>query len=170
MQFCSLENLAERGARNELERLRASGFISDEDARRVRIREIEAFRQSDLFCRMLSAKKVHRELRFNLLLPASGFTAQLEKQILLSDENILVQGVIDCIIENNDGTITLCDYKTDRLSAEELLDRSLAEEKLRSKHSMQLSLYARAIEKIFGRAPSSMEIYSLPLGDTVKII
>lgn len=170
MQFCSLENLAENGARNELERLRASGFISDEDARRVRIREIEAFRQSDLFCRMLSAKKVHRELRFNLLLPASGFTAQLEKQILLSDENILVQGVIDCIIENNDGTITLCDYKTDRLSAEELLDRSLAEEKLRSKHSMQLSLYARAIEKIFGRAPSSMEIYSLPLGDTVKII
>ena len=170
MQFCSLENLSENGARAELERLRTSGFISDEDARRVRIREIEAFRHSDLFCRMLSAKKIHRELRFNLLLPASGFTGQVEKQILLSDESILVQGVIDCIIENNDGTITLCDYKTDRLTAEELVDRSLAEERLRDKHSMQLGLYSRAVEKIFGRAPSSMEIYSLPLGDTVKII
>jgi hypothetical protein len=45
----------------------------------------------------------------------------------------------------------------------------LAEEKRRTKHSMQLGLYSMAIEKIFGKRPSSTEIYSLPLGDTVKI-
>ena len=169
MQFCSLENLRDSGARAELERLRESGFLSDEDAKRVRLREIEAFRESDLFYRMLSAKKIHRELRFNVLLPASEFTAESERKKTLSDRDILVQGVIDCIIENADGSITLCDYKTDRLTLEELADRSLAEEKLRTKHSMQLGLYSMAIEKIFGKRPSSMEIYSLPLGDTVKI-
>jgi ATP-dependent helicase/nuclease subunit A len=169
MQFCSLENLRDSGARAELERLRGSGFLSDEDAKRVRLREIEAFRESDLFYRMLSAKKIHRELRFNVLLPASEFTAESERKKTLSDRDILVQGVIDCIIENADGSITLCDYKTDRLTLEELADRNLAEEKLRTKHSMQLGLYSMAIEKIFGKRPSSTEIYSLPLGDTVKI-
>ena len=169
MQFCSLENLRDNGARCELDRLRAAGFLSEEDAGRVRIREIELFRESDLFYRMLSARKIHRELRFNVLLPASDFTAEEERRGLLRDKEILVQGVIDCIIETLDGGIILCDYKTDRLTAEELVDRDLAEARLREKHSMQLSLYGKAIEKIFGKSPTSTQIYSLALGDTVKI-
>jgi hypothetical protein len=35
---------------------------------------------------------------------------------------------------------------------------------------MQLGLYSMAIEKIFGRKPDAVEIYSLVLGDTVRII
>ena len=169
MQFASLENLKKNGAKNELSRLKSLGFISEEDAERVRLREISLFRESDLFGRMLSAKKIYRELRFNVLLPASEFTADEEKRELLDKRDILVQGVIDCIIEDNDGTLTLCDYKTDRLSLEELANPSLAEDKLRSKHSMQLGLYSMAIKKIFGREPDRVEIYSLPLGDTVAI-
>ena len=83
--------------------------------------------------------------------------------------DILVQGVIDCIIERRDGSLILCDYKTDRLTKEELSDRSLAEEKLKNKHAMQLGIYSLAIEKIFEKAPSEVKIYSLPLGDTVSV-
>lgn len=119
---------------------------------------------------MLKAKRIHRELRFNVYLPASVFTSEEDKRAAYKDKSILVQGVIDCIIENADGSITLCDYKTDRLTKEELSDRSLAEKKLRDKHSMQLGLYSLAIEKIFGRSPDRVEVYSLPLGDTVSII
>ena len=41
--------------------------------------EIDMFRRSKLFLEMLNAKKVWRELRFNVLLPASEFTEDEEK-------------------------------------------------------------------------------------------
>ena len=170
MQFMSLENLKKEGASAELDRLHLAGFISAEDKERVRLPEIEMFRKSELFSRMMDAKKIYRELRFNVLLPATEFTEDEEKISAYRDKEILVQGVIDCIIEGQDGSLTLCDYKTDRLTREELSDRPLAEERLKNKHSMQLGLYSMAIEKIFGKKPSAVEIYSLALGDTVRII
>ena len=170
MQFCDLNRLMRDGARTELSRLVKEGFISGEDAERVRIKEIERFKSSNLISRMLSAKKIHRELRFNVYLPASHFTTEEDKKQAYVGRNILVQGVIDCIIEGEDGSITLCDYKTDRLSREELSDRALAEKTLREKHSMQLGLYSLAVERIFGKSPDRVEVYSLPLGDTISII
>ncbi len=169
MQFCDLEELKKKGARAELERLMECGFVSRQDGDRVRINEIEKFTRSRLFREMLSAKKIHRELRFNVRLPASAFTEDKEKQIALSDREILVQGVIDCIIEHQDGSIALCDYKTDRLTREELSNPALAEEKLREKHKLQLGLYSLAVEKIFGKKPKTLAVYSLPLGDTINI-
>ena len=170
MQFCDLENLQQKGAKAELDRLKTAGFIGEADAERVRVREIELFRNSKLLSDMLSAKKIYRELRFNVYLPAAAFTADEMKRIAYRGRDILVQGVIDCIIESDDGSIILCDYKTDRLTRAELTDRSLAEKRLRDKHQMQLGLYSLAVEKIFGKSPTRIEIYSLPLGDTVSVI
>ncbi len=170
MQFCDLKNLISCGASAELDDLKKRGFISNEDAARVRIREIELFRKSKLITKMLSAKKVHRELRFNVYLDASHFTDDEKKKEAYRGREILVQGVIDCIIEGKDGSVILCDYKTDRLTRSELSNRSLAEKKLREKHSTQLGLYSLAVEKIFGKKPDGVMIYSLPLGDTIDII
>ena len=169
MQFFDLSELERVGAERELSRLVNKGFISKEDEGRVRIREIEMFLHSDLFLEMKNARRIFREFRFNLPFPADSFTADEEKIAAYKDETILVQGVIDCIIEREDGSIGLYDYKTDRLTREELSDRSLAEARLREKHSEQLKLYAVAVEKIFGKAPQKIAVYSLPLGDTVDI-
>lgn len=170
MQFCSFDRLIREGSEAELRHLVDDGFISREDSLRVRLDEIELFRSSSLIREMLSAHKVHRELRFNVYLPAAHFTSDEARRQAYRDRDILVQGVIDCIIERSDGSIILCDYKTDRLTRRELADRSLAEKKLREAHSMQLGLYSLAIEKIFGKKPDKVEIYSLPLGDTVSVI
>ena len=169
LQFCDLDLLERNGAASELERLEQSGFISKTDARRVRLGEIETFRSSALFEAMRSAKKIYREFRFNVRLSASHFTEDEENRRLYEDEDILVQGVIDCIVERDDGTLCLYDYKTDRLTREELANRALAEEKLRASHKMQLLLYALAAEQIFGKYPEVLEVYSLPLGDTVSM-
>ena len=169
LQFCDLLRMERDGVAAELEALTLQGFISQEDKARVRAYEIKKFLSSELFSRMKKAKKVYRELRFNLLLPATLFTQNEEQKKAISGKEVLVQGVIDCIIEHTDGTLELIDYKTDRLSREELKDRSLAEKKLNEKHSMQLSYYALAVEKMFGKAPSKIRVYSLPLGDTVEI-
>lgn len=169
LQFCDLENLYSQGPSAELNRLTERGFISREDADRVRLREIEKFVRSELFSEMRRAKKIYRELRFNLRLPASQFTEDDEKIAAYSGKDILVQGVIDCIIEREDGSLALYDYKTDRLTREELVNQALAENKLRKSHKMQLTLYALAAEKIFGKAVETLEVYSLPLGDTVSM-
>ena len=169
MQFCDLEHFAAHGARAELLRLTREGFISEADAERVRLDEIEMFLRSELLSEMRTAKKIYRELRFNVKLPASHFTANAEKKALYADRTVLVQGVIDCIIEREDGELLLVDYKTDRLSGEELKNRALATEKLTRSHASQLSYYKMAVEKIFGKQPLSVAVYSLPLGDTVEI-
>ena len=169
LQFCDLNRFASGGAEEELERLIKEGFISVADGKRVRISELESFRKSKLFSDMLGAKALYRELRFNLRLPSEYFTADEEKRKIYKDRGILVQGVIDCIIERDDGTIALYDYKTDRLSPEELSDREKGRKALADRHRTQLSYYALAVERIFGRAPSEIGIYSLHLGEVIEV-
>ena len=169
LQFCSLERLKKEGAKAELNALKSGGFLSGKDAELVRIKEVESFRNSRLIDDMMAAKTIHRELRFNVKLPASDFTTDEEQKRLYTDERVLVQGVIDCLYEDADGEYHLVDYKTDRLTPDERADKQKAREKLYAKHSLQLSYYAKAVELIFGKYPKTIEVYSLPLGDTVDV-
>ena len=143
--------------------------MTREDAELVSIRQLEVFFEGSLFARLKKAKKVYREQRFNIFLPASDFTENKEKAALLQDETIAVQGVIDLFFEEEDGSIVLCDYKTDYLTREEMAAPPLAAAKLRARHAQQLRYYAMAIEAMLGHAPREVLIYSLPLGDTVRV-
>ena len=169
MQFCDYERLKTEKVEKELSRLVLEKFITEEDARLVFLSELEAFRSSDFFAELLTAKKLYRELRFHASLPAARFTADKEKKMALLDERIFVQGVIDCILVRENGQYSVVDYKTDRLSPAELGDKALAQKKLAERHALQLSYYAAAATEIFGYPPTSLLIYSLPLGDTVEI-
>jgi ATP-dependent helicase/nuclease subunit A len=169
MQFFDISFLLENGVAAELERLFKEGFISEEDKARVRLDEIELFTKSALFSEMKNAERLVREFRFNTRLPAEYFTENEEKAKKLRGSMLLVQGVIDCIIEDKDGELHLVDYKTDRLSKQELADSNLARKTLEEKHSRQLSYYCLAIKKIFGKAPKTVRVYSLPLGEALDI-
>ena len=121
---------------------------------------LKRFIESDLLLEILKAKRVIREQRFNVSLPPQSFTsddALIEK---LQGEELAVQGVIDLIVITNDDKIRLYDYKTDRLTKEELSSYDLAKAKLAEKHSQQLSYYAKACEKLFGKKCDSVQIYS----------
>ena len=171
LQFADFERLEKEGARAETERLKAEKYISDDDAARVRVRELEEFVRSPLFTDIKSAKKLYRELRFNVKLPAAILTADEERKCALerSGDEVLVQGVIDCLIETADGKLKLIDYKTDRLGPNEKTDTELGERRLADKHRLQLSYYRLAVEKMFGRLPDFTGIYSLALGKEIEI-
>lgn len=169
LQFCNLERLKKNGARKELDVLRGEGFLSEKDASLVRIKEVEMFARSELIEEMMNATEIYREFRFNVKLPAADFTADERMRDLYRDEHVLVQGVIDCLYLGADGEYHLIDYKTDRLTREEISDRELARRKMREKHSLQLSYYAKAVELMFGKYPKTIEVYSLPLGDTLDV-
>ncbi len=169
MQFTDLDRLAADGPRDELRRLTERQFLTEEEAARVRLAEIERFTASSLFKQMRAAHRLRRELRFHANLPAALFTEDETKKQALLGHTLLVQGVIDCVIEKEDGSYILIDYKTDRLSPFELSHRSAAEEKLRTRHTRQLTYYAAACQKMYGRPPSAVYIYSLPLGDSIPV-
>ena len=164
LQFCDMKRLKKTSAEQEVCRLVAEGFLSDREASFVRLSEIERFRKGKLIDRILDAKRVYREFRFHATLPAKLFTQDPERAEALGDTPLLVQGVMDCLIENEDGSLTLVDYKTDRLPKEAFRDLTLAREFLRKKHERQLFYYTLATEQIFGKKPAEIEIYSTPLG------
>ena len=168
LQFCDMERLAAEGVEAEIARLTAAEFLRPEDAARVRRDEVEAFCRSRLFARLRAAKRVRRELRFHALLPAAAFTTEEARAAALAGRELLVQGVIDCVLEEEDG-YTVIDYKTDRLTAAELADPRLAAEKLTARHGDQLAYYAAACTRMLGKPPRELLLYSLPLGDTVSV-
>ena len=169
-QFCDLARLKREGARAELDHLVAERFISESDAARVRLDEVEMFRESRLIDEMMAASALYREFRFNVRLPAADFSSTDALKELYRDEEILVQGVIDCLYVDAEGEYHLIDYKTDRLTKAQLADPEKARQKMCESHARQLSYYGKAVELIFGKAPKTREVYSLHLGDTLSVM
>ena len=138
----------------ECARLVAQGFISQEDMALVRIDEIRAFFDSPLYEKMHASKSVVHEKRFNVFLPA--------QDLLGKDGRVLVQGVVDAWFENPDGTLTLLDFKTDRVASNG--DRILLD-----RHAEQLRLYQKAVEQITGKTVSALVLYSFALGRAIPV-
>lgn len=160
LQFCDLKALKEKGVEAEAARLVQRKLLRPAEAEALYKRELDAFVSSPLFAQMEQAVRLHRELRFHVWLPAADLTSDTALKEKLQGERVLVQGVIDCILENKDGTISLFDYKTDRLTAPQRANDGLAKAKLFARHGEQLSYYKKAVSLIFGKTPSQIGIYA----------
>lgn len=164
LQFCDFQRATVIGAREELARLVEERFLPQNIADMVYVEELDRFLQSDLVRRIKTAKTVIRERRFNLYMDSEAFTANSDLKRSLQGEKLAVQGVIDLILIDKEDRICLFDYKTDRLSREERNDPVLATEKMNRLHGLQLSYYAYAAEKLFGRPCHQICVYSTHSG------
>ncbi len=137
-----------RQVTEELERLVKEGKVSAKERRLADSRVLWSFFQSPLGQRMRNAEKegrLHRETQFMVGIPAR------EMDAADSDELVLVQGMIDAYVEEEDGLL-LVDYKTDRAgSAQELMER----------YRVQIRCYARALEQLTGAKVKEAVLYSL---------
>ncbi len=165
MQFCSFEETERNGVDAEVKRLTEKRFMPESMAALVDKDAIRAFLSSPLYAEMKKARELKRETRFNVRLPAGEFTSDPEKAKALENETVLVQGVIDCYFLTEGGKVILVDYKTDRVPG----DRRKAEALLKERHTLQLSYYRRALEKILLRPVDRTLVYSFGLNDTVEI-
>ncbi|MBE6564301.1 MAG: hypothetical protein E7655_03365 [Ruminococcaceae bacterium] len=161
MQFCDFESVRRNGVVAELERLVKQGFLSQKEAESVDVSALARFFDSELFGAMSASPTLYREKRFNVFLPASLFASQNKERF--AERQILVQGVIDCLFEDETGGLTLVDYKTDRVFGKE------AETVLRKRHARQLVYYAEAVRRLLGRPVSRACLYSFSLGRPVEI-
>ncbi|WP_152654873.1 helicase-exonuclease AddAB subunit AddA [Oceanobacillus sp. CFH 90083] len=113
---------------------------------------IVAFLQSGIAQKIFAASRIFKEVPFSLMLPAEKVYADWQHS---SDEKVLIQGVIDCIIPSGDGWIIL-DYKTDMIT--ENITGQL-EGKLRKRYKTQLELYRYAIEEIWKQPVKETYLY-----------
>ncbi len=134
------------------------GKIADksfpEEMRKVSIKKVSAFLNSDLGKRIQAADErgeLYVEQPFVLGIPACEANESFN-----SSELVLIQGVID-VFFIEDGEAVLLDYKTDRVPTEG------GEEILRGRYRRQLDLYAEAIEKIKKISVKSKIIYSFSM-------
>ncbi|MBQ7352435.1 MAG: UvrD-helicase domain-containing protein [Clostridia bacterium] len=163
LQFCDFERLQEIGYEKERDLLTKEHFISEQNSELINGEDIEKFVKTPLFLSMLDSIKnkrmVKREFRFNYMLEIG----ELSSDERLKKEKVLVQGVLDCIYENENHELILIDYKTDNVTEENY------KWLLKKRHSTQLSYYKKACEEIFDRPISKAIIYSIPLGKTVEV-
>lgn len=127
-------------------------IITKEEARAVNIESIAHFYETELAQYMIQVENIYREVPFSLTLPASEVYPMWDAH---TDERVLIQGVIDCVIPGKEGWIIL-DYKTDAI------DRKLSEtvkDDLRQKYEVQMNFYKKAIEHIWKNNVEKTYIY-----------
>ncbi|MBD3110284.1 helicase-exonuclease AddAB subunit AddA [Bacillus sp. AGMB 02131] len=117
-------------------------YLRAEQLEAVNNAEILHFFESDLAKRMQNAHSLQRELPFSMVIPASEAYSDWQGE----DEPVLIQGVIDCLFEDEQGLV-LVDYKTDRITGR-FPSYGEAEPVLAKRYKVQIDLYSRAIESI----------------------
>ena len=137
--------------------MRERRLLTEAQATAVDIPALDRLLQSELAERLRAADEVFREYPFTVLLSASV----LEPSAYEGD-TVLLQGVVDCFFAEADGSLTVVDFKTDRVSGAEVARR--AEE-----YCTQLETYSAALERVLERPVGRRILYFLHPGETVEL-
>lgn len=116
-------------------------FITEEQSKQIDPAILEVFFSSPLGHRLLNAQDVQREIPFSFAMKVSEVYPQADEQT--AEEKVLIQGVIDCLFEDEQGLVLL-DYKTDAVYGNQL-------KRIRERYQLQVDLYAKAVEQIRGQ-------------------
>lgn len=134
-------------------------LLTGKQSQAIDIRAVGQFFRSELGTRLLHADWVRREVPFSCLFPADRVYPGADAS--LTAEPILIQGVIDCLFEDDRGVVLL-DYKTDRIYKGQWAEAA-------ERHRFQLELYAEAIESVIGRKVSECHVFFFDGGQSVQL-
>ncbi|MDL2281410.1 PD-(D/E)XK nuclease family protein, partial [Selenomonadales bacterium OttesenSCG-928-I06] len=149
------KNLSKEGLLKQALELKEKEILSKEQVEIINYEKIEKFFSSDLGSSLLKCKNVYKEIPFSLMVDAKD----IYKDLNIENEEIFVQGIIDVLFEQEDGSFGIVDYKTDKVSnLEELLKR----------YSTQMKMYTVAAEKILNITLKEAYIYSFYLNEYIK--
>ena len=145
----------EASIRREIQKLVLKGFLTEEEERLISCEKLADFFATELGQKLRSGGEVLREFKFSVLDDGENFDAAL------SGEKILLQGVVDCALLEEDG-ITVVDFKTDRVTEETLPERV-------RQYRPQVLAYAGALERIYGKPVKEVLLYFFHTGRFVPV-
>ena len=134
-----------QAVRKEMERMRASGIVSEDEARMIRLNGVVSFFRSELGQRMLKSQEVEREAEFTMRIDPRGAT--------------MVQGIVDCVFKEKDEWI-LIDYKT---------DHDTNPETFVPRHEAQMNWYRTALERLTKTPVKEMWLFALRAGEAFPV-
>ncbi|MBR6748003.1 MAG: helicase-exonuclease AddAB subunit AddA [Clostridia bacterium] len=151
-----------RQVSEEIERLKNQQYLTAEQAEAVQPGRILRFWQSELGIRIRRASEVFRECKFSLLAPAKRFREDADEE-----DEILLQGVIDCYFKETDEqgreSLVVVDYKTDFVpdegGARIMLER----------YRGQMEVYRYALEEMTGIPVKALYLYLFKTGEAVEV-
>ena len=138
----------------EVRRLAREGYITQEQAEMVDIFRVSAFFATELGQKIRLSHNVLREFKFSILDPGENFDPALK------GEQILLQGVVDCALIEDDG-ITIIDFKTDFVTEDTVADRA-------AHYRPQVMAYADAMGRIYGMPIKAAVLYFFRLGRFIE--
>ena len=142
--------------RDLVEELVAKKIITTKEKEAINLNRILEFTKSKIWKELKSAKEVEREKPFYINVPAK----EIYKEE--TNENILVQGIIDLYYIDKDDNLNLVDYKTDYVEVGN-------EQELVNKYKKQLELYKEALEQAYNKKVKNTYIYSVYLNKEIEI-
>lgn len=148
------KNYTKKELEEEIDNLIAKDVLLPNSKYDIPIDKIEKFMNSSLAEEIRNAKQIKKETPFYINLSA--------KEALLgeTEDNVLVQGIIDLYFIKQNGDVVLVDYKTDFVKEES---------DLVEKYKNQLNLYKRALEDALEKEVHDVYLYSIYLGKAIKI-
>lgn len=160
MQHIDLsKSLNYNNIKQQLESMVINELITIEQAKSINISKILAFFKSELGRRMLKSGKVFREVPFYIDFKSTHIYKDLPAS-KYDNEVILVQGIIDCYFEDDEGLVLL-DYKTDYAN-----DENMGE--IKYKYEAQIEYYAEALKRMTGRKVKERYIYLFGNGQIIN--
>lgn len=142
------------GIRQQVAEMVAREILTQEEAAVIDLAPISRFFTGPLGRRLTTRPAlVRREMSFSLALPASTVYPDLH-EVAGCTETVLVQGSIDCLVDEGDGFL-LIDFKTSPANP--------------GLEAIQVRLYALAVRAIFHRPVKEAYLYFLPAGKFKRI-
>ncbi|AZB42276.1 helicase-exonuclease AddAB subunit AddA [Bacillus sp. FJAT-42376] len=142
-----------------VEQMRMRELLTEEQAAVIDPDSIMGFYSSEIGEKMLHAKRVLREVPFSYArTPEQG----------TGEEKVLVQGVIDCLIEDEEG-LTIIDYKTDAIKGKFPGGFKEAEHTMRDRYEIQLRIYSEAVESIFKKRVTRRVLYFFDANELLEV-
>lgn len=155
------EKVTKAEIEKKVEELVTKEILTEDLAKVINIGQIVAFFSSDISIRLQNAHNVYREIPFSYALEANTLYENVK------DEPILVQGVIDCLFEDEHGTVLL-DYKTDTIQGRITAEKDELENILSDRYRVQIDLYTKAIEDIIHRPLQEKYLFFFDGGHLIK--
>lgn len=156
MQLCDFDAAA-HDLESEISRLSSLGHFTAHQTKGIDRRSVGAFFKSKVFARMHKSQNIMREKQF--LVDFKDITLPDDFETEYKGTRCMLQGIADCLFEEDDGYV-LVDYKTDKVNTlEELVAR----------YSSQLALYKAAFATLLDKPIKSACIYSFRLADDIEV-
>ena len=139
---------------NLVQNLKQKEIITEKEQKSINVKQIFQFTKCPVWNELKCAKQVFKEKPFYINVKSGDVLGDS------SNEDILVQGIIDLYFINQNDELVLLDYKTDSVKeADPLIN----------KHKKQLLLYKKALEDALQRNVDKIYIYSFSLGKVLEL-